>query len=190
MLQLRVLVGNQIMTEFINETEFETLRGNYRSGTVSVELPRQVARQFFLRISPQDVKRTTGKSILLKKLLIWFMNISSPVLFIVSMALVIKDHGAFEASLIVPIAGICWTVVYGLASDRGGWLIGTVPLAICLVPIVTSNTTFMDPLFLFVLSIWLQRTSYLVATRWLLDIAMSSFDAFEMLEQHLSFDSD
>ncbi|MGK0395105.1 MAG: hypothetical protein ACJAYE_001120, partial [Candidatus Azotimanducaceae bacterium] len=28
------------------------------------------------------------------------------------------------------------------------------------------------------------------ATRWLLDIVMSSFEAFEMLEEHLSFDSD
>ncbi|MFT4799545.1 MAG: hypothetical protein ACJAXW_004236 [Candidatus Azotimanducaceae bacterium] len=178
------------MTEFINESEFETLRGNYRSGAISVEMPRQVARQFFLHISPQDVKRTTGKSILFKKTLIWLMNISSPILFIISMALVIKDHGAFEASLIVPIAGICWTVVYGLASDRGGWLIGTVPLVICVVSIMASNLTFMDPIFLFVLSIWLQRTSYLVATRWLLDIVMSSFEAFEMLEEHLSFDSD
>jgi len=178
------------MTEFINEAEFDTLRENYRGGKVSVELPRQVARQFFLRINPQDVKRTTGKSILFKKVLIWLMNILSPIVFIVSMALVIKDHGAFEASLIVPIAGICWTVVYGLASDRGGWLIGTVPLVICLVPVATNNMNFLDPLFLFVLSIWLQRTSYLVATSWLLDIVMSSFEAFEMLEQHLSFDSD
>ena len=190
MLQFRVLAGHQIMTEFISESEFETLRGNYQSGTVSVEMPRQVARQFFLRISPQDVKRTTGKSIVFKKALIWLMNISSPLIFIISMALVIKEYGTLEASLIVPIAGICWIVIYGLASDRGGWLIGTVPLAICFVPIVANNMTVMDPLFLFVLSIWLQRTSYLVATTWLLDIVMSSFEAFEMLEEHLSFESD
>lgn len=178
------------MTEFISKSEFETLRGNYRSGTASVEMPRQVARQFFLHINPQEVKRTTGKSILFKKALIWFMNISSPILFLISMALVIKEYGTLEASLIVPIAGICWTVIYGLASDRGGWLIGTIPLGICFVPIVANNMTFMDPLFLFVLSIWLQRTSYLVATSWLLNIVMSSFEAFEMLEEHLSFESD
>lgn len=178
------------MTDYMSESEFEQLKEDVRLGSISVDIPRQVARQFFLRIRPQDVKNTTGRSIVLKKLLIWLMNICSPAIFVLSIVLIIMEYGAWEASFIVPIAGICWTVIYGLTSDQGGWLIGTVPLIVCAIPIASGSTTLLDPLFLIVLSIWLQRTSYLVATRWLLDIVMSSFEAFEMLEAHLSIETD
>jgi len=178
------------MTEYMSESEFQQLKDDVRLGSVSVDIPRQVARQFFLMIHPQDVKRTTGKSIVVKKALIWLMNILSPIVFFLALALVIVEYGAWEATLIVPIAGICWTVIYGLTSDQGGWLIGTIPLVICSVPIITGSMTFLDPIFLIVLSIWLQRTSFLVATSWLLDLVMSSFAAFEMLEQHLSIESE
>ncbi|MFT5099492.1 MAG: hypothetical protein ACJAX5_003501 [Patiriisocius sp.] len=178
------------MTEYINESGFHQLKDDIRLGSVSVGIPRQVARQFFLRIHPQEVKQTTGKSIVVKKALIWLMNILSPVIFVLTLALVIIEYGAWEATLIVPIAGTCWTVIYGLTSDKGGWLIGTVPLVICSVPIITGSMNFLDPMFLFVLSIWLQRTSFLVSTSWLLDLVMSSFPAFEMLEQHLSIESE
>lgn len=178
------------MTQYLSESEYAQLKDDVRLGSVSVDIPRLVARQFFLKIRPQEVKQATGKSILVKKALIWLMNILSPVVFVLSLALIIIEYGAWEATFIVPIAGICWTVIYGLTSDQGGWLIGTVPLAVCFVPVVADNMDYLDPMFLFVLSIWLQRTSFLVATSWLLDLVMSSFPAFEMLEQHLSIESD
>ena len=39
------------------------------------------------------------------------------------MAFFLIEHSAWEASLILPIAGICWTVIYGLTSAQGGWMI-------------------------------------------------------------------
>lgn len=177
------------MSEYKSESEFDDLRKAFKARQVDISLPRQVARQFFLRIQNQEVKQTTGKSIGWKKALILLMNIASPILFVVSLGLVAMNYGVWEASLIVPIAGICWTVIYGLTSDQGGWLIGTIPLVISAIPVVESGQ-IADPFFLFVLSIWLQRTSYLVAAYWLLDIVMSSYNAFEMMEEHLLIDSD
>ena len=154
---------------------------------MDISLPRQVARQFFLRIRSAEVKRTTGKSIAIKKAAIWLMNVGSPITFVLSLILIILQYGPWEASLIVPIAGICWTIIYGLTSDQGGWLIGTIPLLLSGIEVVDSGQ-LGNPLFLFVLSIWLQRTSYLLATYWLLAIVMSSFDAFEMMEEHISIE--
>lgn len=177
------------MNVFKSESEFKDLREAFRAHQVDITLPRQVARQFLLRIKSQEVKRTTGKSIAWKKALVWLMNILSPIIFVISLCLIILNYGVWEASLIVPIAGICWIVIYGLTSDQGGWLIGTIPLVISAIPVVESGQ-IASPLFLFILSIWLQRTSYLISTYWVLDIVMNSFDAFEMMEEHMLIESD
>ena len=177
------------MTEFVTETEFERLQDDHRKGRVDVYMPREVARQFFLRITAAEVKQTTGRSILAQKFLVWFASIASPLVFVASMVFFVLDHSAWEASLILPIAGICWTVIYGLTSAQGGWWVGTVPLAITAIPIFTGGAGVTDPIFLFVLSIWLQRASYLLSTGWLMSIIMSNFEAFEMMEEHLQLES-
>lgn len=152
-------------------------------------MPREVARQFFLRIRNAEVKQTTGKSIVFQKLLIWFTSVASPIVFVASLVFFWLGHSAWEAALILPIAGICWTVIYGLASTQGGWLIGTIPLIIAASPLVNSSGTATDPVTLFVLALWLQRTSYLLAHQWLMSIVMDHYDAFEMMEQHLNLET-
>lgn len=177
------------MSEYITEAEFTQLQADRKSGAVDVSLPREVARQFFLRITSAEVKATTGKSITLQKLLVWFCAITSPILFLASMVFFAMTHSAWESTLILPIAGICWTVIYGLTSNQGGWLIGTVPLVICALPMANPSANTADPIFLFVLSIWLQRASYLLADRWLMSIIMGHYDAFEMMEAHLQIET-
>jgi hypothetical protein len=177
------------MSKYITEAEFAQLQADRKRGAVEVSLPREVARQFFLRITSSEVKATTGKSIALQKLLVWICTITSPILFVASLVFFAMTHSAWESTLILPIAGICWTVIYGLTSNQGGWLIGTVPLVICAFPMASSGANTSDPLFLFVLSIWLQRASYLLADRWLMAIVMRHFEAFEMMEAHLQIET-
>ena len=80
-------------------------------------------------------------------------------------------------------------MIYGVTSAQGGWMIGTIPLAIVAIPIVTGSATLTDPIFLFVLSIWLQRASFLMSAHWLMNIIMSHFEAFEMMEEHLQLET-
>ncbi len=174
------------MTDFVTEPEFTEIVARHRSGEARVTLPRQVAKQFFLRIDNPSVKATTGDSIFFKKFVVWLFNVASPVTFVIAMSLIFKAYGPWEASFILPAAGICWIIIYGLTSEHGGWLIGTVPLILTL-PLLSA--TGMDsglPVFLFVLSIWLQRSSYLLAGRWLTEIVTSSYAAFEMMEEHIT----
>jgi hypothetical protein len=177
------------MSEYMSATEFERLQDDHRKGRVDVSIPHEVARQFFLRITSAEVEATTGRSIAFQKSLVWIASIASPFVFIACMVFFLIEHSAWEASLILPIAGICWTVIYGLTSAQGGWLIGTIPLAIVAIPIATGSATLTDPIFLFVLSIWLQRASYLMSAHWLMGIIMSHFEAFEMLEEHLQLET-
>ncbi len=177
------------MSEYISETEFEALQLDRRNGKVEVSMPREVARQFFLRITVAEVKATTGRSILFPKLLVWLFTIASPLLFLACVVSFVMSHSAWEASLIVPIAGICWTVIYGLTSNQGGWLVGTVPLLISASPLVNPTFNPADPFFLFVLSIWLQRASYLLSEHWLMSIVMGHYGAFEMMETHLQIEA-
>ena len=177
------------MPEYMSATEFERLQDDHRKGRVDVSMPREVARQFFLRITAAEVKATTGRSIGPQKLLVWAACITSPLIFLACMVFFVIEHSAWEASLILPIAGICWTVIYGLTSAQGGWVIGTVPLVIVTIPIAMGNAALTDPIFLFVLSIWLQRASYLMSSTWLMSIIMSNFEAFEMMEEHLQLET-
>lgn len=177
------------MSEYMSEAEFESLQQDLSSGKVDVSMPREVARQFFLRITAAEVKATTGRSIVVHKLLVWLFTIASPLIFLACILSFIMTHSAWEASLIVPIAGICWTVIYGLTSNQGGWLIGTVPLIISASPLVNSGLNPADPFFLFVLSIWLQRASYLLSEQWLMSIIMGHYAAFEMMETHLQIET-
>ena len=95
------------------------------------------------------------------------------------------EFGAWWAALVIPVAGICWTVIYGLTGDQGGWLIGTIPMLISL-GLLFMNVSGSEPLSLFIASIWLQRTSYLLATKWLEDIVSTSYAAYEMMVEHVS----
>ena len=174
---------------FITEAEFGQLQQDHRRGAVEVSLSREVARTFFLRITNAEVKNTTGKSILLQKLIVWFSCLASPFAFVASMAFFLTDHSAWEATLILPIAGICWTVIYGLTSNMGGWLVGTFPLVIAASPLINETGTLTDPILLFVLSIWLQRASYLLSESWLMSIVMNHYEAFEMMEEHLQIEA-
>ncbi len=87
--------------------------------------------------------------------------------------------------MLLPIAGIFWTVIYGLPSDKGEWLSGTIPLLIACSPLVNPSLSITEPISLFVFSLWLQRTSFLLAERWMMNIVMNHYEAYEMMEQHI-----
>lgn len=178
------------MPEYLSETEFEALQASRAEGTAVVTMPREVARRFFLRITSAEVKATTGRSIVLQKLIVWLFTLSSPAVFAASLIFFTLTHSALEASLIIPIAGICWIIIYGMTAEQGGWSLGTAALIIAASPLVNQPFSIADPVFLYVLSIWLQRASYLLSEQWLMSIVMGHYSAFEMMETHLQIETD
>ena len=146
---------------------------------------RLFARQFFVRTSAREITSVSHKPALMRRLVILLGGLLSPILFILSMGILFSELATWEAGFIIPLAGICWTVIYGLTSDQGGWLIGTVPLTICAIIEVAAQPLFHGALMLFALSLWSQRAIYLVAERWFRELISQSYEAYVMLEDHI-----
>ena len=154
-----------------------------------MSIPCQVARRFFTRVKSQTVSSSIGQSIMFKKLIIWFGIIASPILFFLFMVAVVYYFGFTAASLIIPATGICWTIIYGLTSEHGGWRVGTIPLLISIGLTFVVDPAYSKPFFLFALSLWLQRTTFLLSTTWLVNIVASSYTAYEELVDHVTITS-
>lgn len=174
------------MTENLTKEEFSILMKSRAAGKTTLTIPKEVARHFFTRVGNESVTETIGASVAARKLIIWAAVLASPLVFVVFMVSILLGFGATYASIVIPVAGICWTVIYGLTSDWGGWLVGTIPLLLAAVTTSLTNSSIGLPLFLFILSIWLQRSTYLLAGKWLEDIVSNSYEAYEELIEHVT----
>jgi len=173
------------MSKFLNETQYQQAMTRHQDGQLEVQIKSLVARRFFTHIGGQEVIETTGTSIKLKKLIVGSAVLAAPLIFLGALALVLEQYGPTTSGIVIPIIGICWTVIYGLTSDHGGWMIGTLPLALSLLFFILVNQALGLLIVLFVLSLWLQRFTYLISSRWLLEIVTQSFPAYTALEEHI-----
>jgi len=173
------------MNEFIPEEEFALLMKDRRAGNTTLIIPSIVARRFFTHIGRDAVLETTGKSITLKKTLILACAVLAPLLFLCFTVSIYLAYGSSYASFIIPVAGICWVIIFGLTSNHGGWAVGTVPLVLSGILLATTNTSYGLPLTLLILSIWLQRSTYLLSAFWLENIVAHSYAAYEILVEHI-----
>jgi hypothetical protein len=175
--------------QHLSKEKFDILMKSRADGKTVLSIPKQVARRFFTRVGNDSVKDTIGMSVNIQKLVILAGVLASPLIFGIFAISIYLHMGAAYASIVVPLAGICWTVVYGLTSHWGGWLVGTIPLMAALA-LLMAGSGLGEPLFLFVLSIWLQRSTYLLAGKWLEHIVSSSYEAYEMLVEHITISTD
>lgn len=172
------------MTQFLSEQDYQQLQPRITDGSVRLSIQRKVAREFFLRVANQSVVAISGQSVLLKKLLIWLGVILAPLMFIAAAAFIIMEF-AWMATLAVPLLGIFWAVIAGFTGEKGGFWLGSLAIAavICLAYIMPRE--FAIPIMLTALSLWLHRLTYLLAQRWLQNLAGKSFGAFDMLIEHV-----
>ena len=177
------------INKFITQAEFDKLMNDRRNGTTTLTISRIVARQFFTHIGRGSIEAVTGQSVSAKKTYIWFTVIVAPLLFLSSMGVIYMQYGATYASLLVPASAIFWVIIFGLTSNHGGWAVGNVPLFLSLVLLVANQVSFALPLMLLTLSIWLQRSAYLLSAVWLQNIVASSYAAYEVLLEHIEITS-
>ncbi|MDG2072032.1 MAG: hypothetical protein P8J55_10000 [Pseudomonadales bacterium] len=172
------------MSDYLSAEQFADAQANIAKGNATLTVPRATARQFFTRVSNQDIKSKTGQTVLGKKLLIWTGIILEPLLLLACFTNVGFAFG-WAAYLAIPMIGIFWTIFAGYTSEHGSWL----SLFIILV-ITAANMTMMEPayslsLFLFTLSLWIHRLTYVVAQAFLNNIVIDSFSAYDMLAEHV-----
>lgn len=175
------------MKQFLSEQEYEALKPGIKAGTTVIQIPRSIARDFFIKVSNDSVKTTTGSSLLYKKLLVWTGVVIPLVLLIVCAGFVIEDFG-WASALFIPLIGILWTVIAGLTGDRGSFLIGNLLLIACLLLASLLDRSYGIPLLLISLSLWCHRSIFFLAEYWLKSLLEHSYAAFDMLVEHIEIE--
>ena len=172
------------MQNFINEQEYIDLLSRLQAGQAHLVVPRQVARDFFLRTSNHAIKHATGQSALISKSIIWIGVITAPLLFLIAAIYFIIDSG-WAATIMVPLLGIFWTIIAGLTGDKGSFLQGTLAIIAGAILAAVLPAEYAIPLALIIVSLWVQRNIFFNAEYFLLRMISQSFAAFDMLIEHI-----
>jgi|TARA_B110000240_G_C13389161_1_gene405999 hypothetical protein len=172
------------MSDYLSVEQFADAQANIAQGSATLTVPRATARQFFTRVSNRDIKGKTGQTVWGKKLVIWTGIILSPILLLSCFTNVGFAFG-WAACLAIPMIGIFWTIFAGYTNEHGSWQ----SLLVILV-ITAANMAMMEPayslsLFLFTLSLWVHRLTYVAAQAFLVNIVTDSFSAYDMLAEHV-----
>lgn len=175
------------MNKHLTEKEFNAVQIRISNGEASVTIPRRVARQFFTHISDASIKTTTMSSALWQKCLTWTGVVSAPILLAACCLSIISSSG-WWAAVTVPLTGIFWTVLAGLTNENGEWPSITIALVAAIACFYFLPQIFSIPLFLFVVSLWVHRMTYILAQRFLITLVNNFYPAYDMLSEHIELD--
>jgi hypothetical protein len=175
------------MTRHLTKTEFQTLQQRIANGVADISIPKQVARHFYSRVSNEDVFSITGQSIALKKTFLYILFSLSIALFAVCLGLIFARFN-WAAAIAIPAVGIFWAILAVLTSDKGNQWVGHVGLLASLLPLLLLSESYSYPAALFGISIWLHRCLYFLSQFWLEALVKASFDAFDMMIEHIHVD--
>lgn len=173
------------MAALLSESEFADLRGKIADGRASVTATRSLARQFFTHVGNRNVVDVTGQSVLGRKLIVLSLLFVSLLLILGCLGLIIREFG-WVALFAVPLTGTFWTVLAGFTTELGSWLSSTLLLITVLVVSYFLPVVYILPVVLFTLSLYLYRIGHILAQSFLLQLVTSSYDAYDMLAEHLT----
>lgn len=168
----------------ISEEEYQSLTSDVKSGKKSLHISRNIARQFYTRVSNQSVQETASQSAARDKSIVYAGLTLSPVLLLFCALIIIYNFGGW-AAIVVPLVGIFWAVLAGLTSAEGSWQAASGALIISIIAAAFDPNEYTVPLALFVMSIWAHRLTYIFAQRQLLVLVATSYPAFDMLADHI-----
>lgn len=156
------------------------------AGSIAITVPRNVARQFFIRVPRADVKQETGFTFFFSKAAVWVGLLLAPALLVVSLGLIIIYYG-WMSTIYVTLAGVLWSVIAGFLNPEGGWKPVVLPL---LVLAVFHVFEWADPEIVAVLLAWVSslvahRATYMGAQALLINLILHSSAAYDMLEDHI-----
>jgi len=172
------------MTQLLSEKDYLALQKRLEAGTAELTVPRQIARQFFFRVTSKAVVSITGQSVLLQKAFLHLLFAVSVGLFMACLALLFTGFN-LGAAIAIPAIGIFWTIITLLTSDKGNQWVGHLGVSLSLLPLLFLSPSYSYPLALIGVSIWLHRWMYFLARYWLVALVTRSYDAFDMMVEHI-----
>ncbi len=175
------------MSSYLTKAEFQALRLRLEAGNARLKVPKYVARRFFHRVSNKDVVSVAKASVLPKKLCIFLLHGASLSLFIVGLGLVFIEFES-RAAAAIPALGVFWAILTILTSDKGNHWIGHAGLLLSLATLLLLPFSYSYPIALTGTSIWISRCIYSLSQFWLEQLLMDSYDAFEMMVEHIEIE--
>ncbi|MFT4714025.1 MAG: NADH:ubiquinone oxidoreductase subunit K [Candidatus Azotimanducaceae bacterium] len=175
------------MTRHITKAEFQTLQQRIANGVADISVPKQVARHFYSRVSNEAVFSITSQSIALKKAFLYILFSLSIGMFAVCLGLILTSFN-WSAAIAIPAVGIFWAILTVLTSDKGNQWVGHLGLLASLLPLLLLAESYSYPAALFGISIWLHRCLYFLSQYWLEALVKASYDAFDMMTEHINVD--
>jgi len=171
----------------LTKIEHQELQDKISNGERSLSIPRNVARQFYAKVSNKAIMTTTGDSAIVDKSLVITGLILSPIFLGLCLLHVIYEFG-WWATISAPLIGLFWAVLTGLTNEEGEWYIATVLTGFAIAAAILEPNGYTIPLATFVVSIWVNRVTYIVAERQLVSLVSSSYAAYDMLADHIEIE--
>jgi len=171
----------------LSESEFQSLQDRARDGRIAVAIPRNVARQFFIRVSGRDVVQAAGVDITFRRLVVWTGLVLAPLTLIACCVAIVNGFG-FTAALIVPLVGAFWAVVTGLTYQHGSWFPVSAVLAVAVVTVILIPNDYTIPVLLFCASAWMHRMTFIAAQRYLQSLVVDSYEIYDRLADHVELE--
>ncbi|MDA0978463.1 MAG: hypothetical protein O3B72_07895 [Proteobacteria bacterium] len=173
------------MTTPLNRSDYDALLDDLQADRAQLQISRNVARRFFTHVSPGNIHSVTGQYVVIQHLLV-IASLVAGVLCAAASLLVVYLEFDTMAFLAVPLTGILWTVIAGFSNELGGTWDTLSMYLVSLVLIWFLPTGYILPVFFFVTGLLLYRAAHLLAAYFLKKLVIGSFEAFEMLEQHIT----
>lgn len=177
------------MAQCIPEDQYKVLQQQIATGEARLTVSRTMARQFFTHVGNQNVADLTGQSIMMKKIVVIFLLLTSILLVFLCMAMMIDRYG-WAAMFVIPLVGIFWTILAGLTTELGSTISSTLSLITVLTIAYFLPTTYQWPIVIFAGSVYLFRMAHIFAQYSLSRLILRSYDAYDMLCEHVEIDRD
>ena len=173
------------MNTHLSRQSYAELQRQVIGGTAHVIVAPAIARRFFTHTSLAEIQRLVEPPVRWQKSIILAGRIIAPLIFVGCLLTVARQTGLL-ALLLIPLISILWTIIAGLSNPEGTWPAATAGLGATFLLMPFLSLTLGATLVTFSTSLWLHRMTYRLAPRLLIDIVISSYDAFDELTPHLS----
>ena len=172
------------MAEYLSREEFAELQSRLSAGAARISVTRSMARHFFINVGNRSIRDLTGVSMRGQKSLVFMLLLIAFAIIAFCLFLTFEEFG-WLAMFAVPLTGIFWTVIAGFTTEFGSALISTLLFIPCLVLAYFLPESYRWLFASFVTSIYFYRMAHIVAQHFLTMFVSTSYDAYEMLCEHI-----
>jgi hypothetical protein len=186
----RALDMLEAKVEEVKEQEFSRMVEQVKRGRMVIGVDRGKARHFFMQIPAGAIKRETGESLAVERVLLWTVHLLGWISLFASCIVAVFGFGWWSVAFI-PVAIILWmanTAKSVFPNSGLGFLSILLIAAAVAIPLQWfPNTLMAIAVFLLALSLWASRLLYVLTPPLLRGFILRNRKAYELIGKELHF---